>query len=96
MDRSVEAMVRRFLAPIRVEVADSGSPTAFRWRYRRYRVCAVHARWVEATAWWQGSSGSKSQADAVWRVEAVSHADVVGVYDLVQSTAGWRLRRVID
>lgn len=90
--------MRRFLTPIRVEAG--GEPTAFRWKRRRYRVRAVHAHWVEATTWWPGSnagsSGSKGQAVQVWRVEAESHPGVAGVYDLVQSAAGWRLRRVID
>ena len=92
--------MRRLLAPIRVEVAGLQTPVAFRCKGRRYRVRAVYAHWVEATRWWSGSnagsSGSKAQAVQVWRVEAVSHTGIAGVYDLVQSAAGWRLRRVID
>lgn len=92
--------MRRLLAPIRVEVAGLQGPVRFRCKGRRYRVHAVHAHWVEATAWWRGSnagsSGSSAQADQVWRVEAVSHTGIAGVYDLVQSADGWRLRRVID
>lgn len=58
-------MSRRYAAPIRVELAPAEGlapherpPQAFVVRcprYRRYRVVAVLARWVEAGAWWRGA-----------------------------------------
>lgn len=89
--------MRQVRAGIQVTWSAADGLVGFRWGRRRYRVRSVLAHWVEATAWWQGSStGSQSQSREVWRVEAVTHAGMAGVYDLARVADVWRLLRVID
>ena len=87
--------MRQIRALVQVEQSTDGDPVGFRWSRRRYRVRSVLAHWVEATAWWQGSNGSKSQTREVWRVEA-THTGTCGVYDLALVADVWQLVRVID
>ena len=97
-------MSRRFRSPtaqaVRVTVHESGAPSGFRWKGRRYEVQEVLACWVEATLWWRelGSAGSNGRAAHrdVWRVEAVSRTGTSGVYDLAVVADAWQLLRISD
>ena len=51
-----------------VAVDDSGVPTKFAWRGRKYVVLSVLLTWLESAAWWKAGSRDYS----VWRVEASS------------------------
>jgi len=51
-----------------VAVDDSGVPTKFAWRDRKYVVIAVLLTWLESAAWWKADGRDYS----VWRVEAGS------------------------
>ena len=51
-----------------VAVDDSGVPTKFAWRSRKYVVLAVLLTWLESAAWWKADGRDYS----VWRVEASS------------------------
>ncbi len=51
-----------------VAVDDSGVPTKFAWRNRKYVVLAVLLTWLESAAWWKADGRDYS----VWRVEARS------------------------
>jgi len=51
-----------------VAVDDSGVPTRFAWRNRKYVVLAVLITWLESAAWWKADGRDYS----VWRVEASS------------------------
>lgn len=97
-------MTRRYAAePVEVVPDATGAPQAFRWRRRRYVVCAVLAHWVEAVPWWRDRAGESGQ-HRCWRVEAVCSSSCsssqTGVYDLSVSGAGssvrWVLDRVLD
>lgn len=93
-------MSRRYRSePVEVSRGVEGAPEGFRWRGRRYVVCAVVAQWVEALPWWTGASGQRH----VWRVEAASRTGTVGVYDLhrtKRTVSGarerWVMGRVLD
>lgn len=94
-------MSRRYADRVPVVLASAGAtgpdaaeraPQSFRWRREWYRVSAVLARWVEASAWWRDAvPGSKSRGDhprdssferVVWRVEARTRSGAAGVFDL--------------
>jgi hypothetical protein len=88
-------MNRRYGAdPIRVHINGRGSPQAFHWRGRWYRVNSVLAFWVEACAWWEGKAflpgGGQRE---FWRVETAPDG---GVYELSLSPQGWGIERVMD
>jgi hypothetical protein len=51
-----------------VAVDDSGVPTKFAWRNRKYVVLTVLLTWLESPAWWKADSRDYS----IWRVEASS------------------------
>lgn len=48
-----------------VAVDESGVPTRFAWRGRKYVVLAVLLSWLESAAWWRGGRDY-----SVWRIEA--------------------------
>lgn len=85
-------MARRTNDRIRVECSTAGPPAGFRLGWRRYRVQAVLASWVEPRSWWRDGHAARS---VVWRVEA-AHGTTVGTYDLSETTGIWRLVRVAD
>jgi len=49
-----------------VAVDDSGMPTRFAWRNRKYVVLGVLLTWLESAVWWKADGRDYS----VWRVEA--------------------------
>jgi hypothetical protein len=75
-----------------------GSPAAFRWRGRRYRVTSVLGHWHEDESWWRRAEGAPERIERtdLWRVEARNGHPGRGVYELVHRGGEWRLDRVWD
>jgi len=95
-----------------VAVDESGVPTRFAWRGRKYVVIAVLLSWLESAVWWRDGRDY-----SVWRVEASTASDAAirqsdssraqsratqklptssGIYDIAQSDASWSIRQVMD
>src|SRR5512134_4155613 len=81
-------MTKRFDEEISVE-RDTGMPSAFEWRGRRYEVADVIGRWKIEGRWW-----SDGRDREYWRVEARGGA----VWDLYHDRLGdrWHMERLWD
>jgi len=84
----VIAMTKRFDEEIRVE-RDTGIPSAFEWRGRRYEVADVIGKWRIEGRWWD--DGRERE---YWRVEARGGA----VWDLYfdRQRDRWHMERLWD
>jgi len=84
----VIVMTKRFDEEIRVE-RDTGIPSAFEWRGRRYEVADVIGKWRIEGRWW-----SDGRDREYWRVEARGGA----VWDLYFDRARdrWHMERLWD
>ena len=74
-------MTKRFDEEISVE-RDTGMPSAFEWRGRRYEVADVIGRWKIEGRWW-----SDGRDREYWRVEARGGA-VWDLYSIAPRIAG--------
>jgi hypothetical protein len=81
-------VTKRFDEEIRVE-RDTGMPSAFEWRGRRYEVADVIGRWRIEGRWW-----SDGRDREYWRVEARGGA----VWDLYfdRGRDRWHMERLWD
>jgi hypothetical protein len=81
-------VTKRFDEEIRVE-RDTGMPSAFEWRGRRYEVADVIGRWRIEGRWWADGRDRE-----YWRVEARGGA----VWDLYFDRANdrWHMERLWD
>jgi len=81
-------VTKRFDEEIRVE-RDTGMPSAFEWRGRRYEVADVIGRWKIEGRWW-----SDGRDREYWRVEARGGA----VWDLYfdRGRDRWHMERLWD
>ena len=87
-EEQVIVMTKRFDEEIRVE-RDTGIPSAFEWRGRRYEVADVIGKWRIEGRWWDDGRDRE-----YWRVEARGGA----VWDLYfdRQRDLWHMERLWD
>jgi hypothetical protein len=87
-DGEYARMANRYDEEVRVE-RDSGMPSVFEWRGRRYEVVDVIGRWRIEGRWWEDGRDRE-----YWRVEARGGA----VWDLYfdRQKDRWHMERLWD